>query len=142
MASLAPKPCSVGLLSLLAVLEFSMMRICMACRASGISKTEGQDLVFAIPLASRVAVGTRNSYVRSCERELRIAMHRNGVSASMKVHDRVARFATVVIRRPGELVVMHIFVAIAAIRESDFVYRFFPCRYVAFRAFHGHVLSL
>lgn len=48
-------------------------------------------------------------------------MFGDGIGGAVPILDGVARFAAIVVRNCGELIVVRIFVAIGALREGQFV---------------------
>lgn len=69
-------------------------------------------------------------------------MHGDGVKGAVEIHDGVARFAAIVERRLGELIVVYILVAIGAIRKLDLVLRGLAGGNMALGAFDRDMLSL
>ena len=140
MAGLASEDRAVGPAFRHPLAELSVMRVLVACRATGVRKVEGQNLVGARGKPRFVAFVARHRRMRSRQRKLCLLVHCNRVQRTVIVLHRVAVFATVVVRRTRELAVMCVFVAIRAMSEFDFVNGVLARRNVALRAFHLRVL--
>ena len=124
-----------------ALAKLAVMRIHVTCRASSVGKMERHNLVGPIRRASLVAIHTRNGNVRASERILCLLVFCDGEERAMKIHDGVATLAAILIRSAGKLSIVRVLVTIAAVREFDFVQRFFAGWNMAFRAFHLRVHS-
>lgn len=132
VASLASEWHSVRPFPLHTIFELAVMGIGMASSAAGICKMKRQNLAFRISFSGSVAVGARNGRMRPGKRKLRVTVHRNRIERAVKIGNRMALLAGIVIGRRGELIVVNVFVAIGAAGKLDFVYRFFSCGDVAF----------
>lgn len=140
VAGFATEGGAIGAAALHAIAELPVMRIGVTGGAGAVFKMEWKNFIFAASGAGDVAIGTRNGDVSAGEWIAGIAMFRNGEEGAMPIHHRVATLAGVFVRSGGELTVMGVFVAIAAIRESHFVNGFFAGGQVALRAFNCDVL--
>ena len=114
VASLAAERSAIGAFSRHAVVEFALVRVLVAGGASAVFKFEGQDRVAAASGTSLVAVDARNRCVRPGQGEARVAMLGDCKCGAVEIRNCVAGFALVVVRRGRELIVMGVFVAIAA----------------------------
>jgi hypothetical protein len=139
---LATEGRSAGTFALHSIFELAVMRIRMACRAGYVGKTERQDLISAMRFARGMATRARNGRVSAGKRETWVAMHGDGVKGAVEIHDGVARFAAIVERRLGELIVVYILVAIGAIRKLDLVLRGLAGGNMALGAFDRDMLPL
>ncbi len=93
----------------------------MARGAAEIGEVERENLVRASAKAGFVAIGARNRRVSTEQREAGVVVFGDGVGGAVPVLDGVARFAAIVVRSCGELLVVRIFVAIGTLREREFV---------------------
>src|SRR5580700_9576597 len=80
--------------------------------------------------------------MRAGQRKTRASMLGDAKRRAVEIHDCVAAFALVVVGRGGELIVVGIFVAIAAGRKLYFVNRFLPRRDMALGALDLDVFAL
>ena len=103
--------------------EFALMGIGVAFSACAIAEMERQYLAGSSAEACFVAFRAGDSRMRAREYETRFLVFRNREGRAMEVLHRVAIFATILVGRGGELLVMGILMAIGARREPDFVDR-------------------
>src|SRR5882762_11289215 len=141
VAGFAAEQRAVGALAPHAVVKFSMMRIGVARSAGHVGKTERQHFVGAMRFACSVATRARDGSVSARQGKARVAMRGDGVQGAMEIRDGVAGFATIVERRRGELIVVHVLVAVGAIRKLDLVLRIFAGRNVTVGALDRDVFA-
>jgi hypothetical protein len=115
--------------------ELTRMRVVMACGARAIFETElhGPDGAARLFL---VALPTRHGQVCAGQGEARLLVTSEREMCGTKFCDTVALFAAIVIGGGGELALVNIFMAIAALRLSDSKDGVFALRDMAFVALH------
>ena len=89
-----------------------------------------------------MAIRASHGRVGSGERETGVAMFDDGKSGAMKILNRMATFAFVLIGRWGKLAVVGILMAVQAGREFYLVDRVFAGGQMAFATLDGNVFSL
>ena len=124
------------------IVELSFVRIGVACRAGAVFKMERQNFVLASPQADLVAFRASDGGMRAGQGEARLHVLGNRIRGAVEVLHRVAVFATILIRRRGELVVMRVLMAIRACREFHFINRVLAGRRMALVAGDRGVLAL
>lgn len=142
MASFASEARSARALAVHSILEFPMMRVGVAGRTSHIVKAEWKNFIRTMRLARCVAIRARHGGMCASKRETGFAMFRNRVQRTVKINNRVARLAAVVVWRGGKLVVVHILMAIRASSKLNLVLRILPCRRMALGALYGNMFAL
>ena len=142
MAGLAAKRCAVRAFARHAVVELPLMGILVAGIASPVFKLERENFVGAAACSEFMAVATCNRHVRAGQRKARGSMLGDGKRSAMKIHNRVAAFAPVVVGRGRELIVMGVLVAIAAGLKLHFINSVLARGDVALRTFNLDVFSL
>jgi len=128
VASFAPKRRAVRPMPRHAVIELPMMRVFMTSGATAIFKAERQNLIRAVRHLRLVAIVAGNSRVRARKGVSRFAMFCDGIERAVKIPNGVAVFTTIIVRRTSELSVVHVFMAIDAIREFHLVNRVLASR--------------
>ena len=124
-----------------AILELPVMRVRVASRAAHILETERKNFIGAASRSHFVAIGARYGGVGAGEWEPRAPMFGDAIGGTVKIQDRMAAFAAILVRRGGKLVVMRILVAIGAGREFHLIDRVFTRRQMAFPAFDGNMFA-
>ena len=124
-----------------AIFEFAVMRIRVAGGATAVFKMERHNLVGAATRSHFVAIGAGHCGMGSGQCKASLAMLHDGKCRAVKVPNRMAVLAFVQIRRPCELAVMGILMAVRAKRESHLVNGVLAGWKMALRAFHGHVFA-
>ena len=114
VASFAAECGSIGALTRHAIIKLTLVRVFVASGAGAVFETERQDFVGATRGARFVAIRTRNRHVRAHESEARGLVLRDCESRAMEINDGVTWFATIVVGRGGELIVVCVFVTIGA----------------------------
>ena len=142
VAGFAAEGSAIGALASHAIVELTFVRIFVAGSTVAVFKMERKNLVGAATKAGLVAIGTRDSHVRSCQRETRGFVFRNGESGAMEINNSVAVLAAIVVGCGGKLVVVRVLVAIEACAEFHFVDGVLAGGDMALRAFHSDVLAL
>lgn len=132
---------TVGALASHTIVELALVRIFVASGAVAIFEMERKNFIGAPSGAGSVAIGAGNSDVRTCQRESSGLVFCDGEGSAMEIDDSVAGFATIVVGRGGELIVVSIFVAITAGREFYFINGVFACGNVALGAFHLNMFA-
>jgi len=141
VASLAAERSAVGAFAGHAIVEFALVRILMACRAGAVLKVEGQNLVGAAACAGLVTIIAGDGRVRAGEGEFGVAVLGDSERGAMPILDGVTRFAAIVVRGGGKLLIVGIFVAIGAICELHLINRIFAGGDVALGAIDFDVLA-
>jgi hypothetical protein len=98
-----------------------MMWVGMACSTRLVLEMEGKNFVGASPGPNLVTLVARNGHVRTRQNETSLAVIRDRECGAVKVLDRVAAFAPVLIGGGSKLLFVRVFVAIQAGREFYFV---------------------
>jgi len=142
VASFATERRAIGTLADHAIVEFALVRIFMAGGAGAVFELERYDFVGAARGPNFMAISASNGNVRASQGEARVFVLRDGELGAMEIVDSVARLATVVERRGGELIVMRVFVTIGAGREFHFVNGVPSRGDVALRAFDLNMFAL
>jgi len=124
-----------------AVLELTVVRIGMTCRATRIFKMEGQDLVRAARRSRLVTIGAGHGGVGPGQCEASFAMLRDRKSGAMKIAHSMAILAFVEIWCGGKLSIMRVLVTIRAKRKFHLVNGVLAGGKMALIAFYGHVFS-
>ena len=124
-----------------ALVELSVMRVGVTCRAAHIRKMEWKDFVGASGKSRFVAIVTRDGCMSAGERKLRVAMLGDAKRGAMEICDGVAILAAIEIGSGGELPSVLVFVAIRARREFHLVKRVFAGGKMTLRAFDRDVLA-
>lgn len=132
---------SVGALQRHAVFEFALMGIGVAGSARAVREMERQDLVCPPAKPCFVAIRAGDGHMGSGQHEARVLVLGNGERRAMKVLNRMAVLAAILVWSGGELFVVRILVAIRARRELHFVHGVLAGRRVAFVASDGRMLS-
>lgn len=135
VARLASRSPAVGALCSHLSAELTRVRIVMACGARAIFETElhGPDGAARLFL---VALPTRHGQVCAGQGEARLLVTSEREMCGTKFRDTVALFAAIVIGRSGELALVNILMAIAALRLGNSKNRLLALRDVALVAFH------
>jgi len=133
---------SISALQRHAILEFALMGIGVAGRASAVREMERQNLVRSSGEARFVTLRASDSHVSPGKREASVLVLGNGERRAMKVLYGVAVFAAILVRRGGELFVVRVLMAIRARRELHFVDSVLASRRVAFVASDGRMFPL
>ena len=142
VTGLAAKRGAVGPTPRHAVLKLTVMGVLMASCAAAVFKVEGQNLIRAMRHLRLVTIVARDGYVRARQGVFRIAMLGNGEERAVKILHGMAVFTAIVIRRAGKLLVVHVLMAVRAVREFHLVNRVLAGREMAFIAFHLCVLAV
>jgi len=142
VASLAPKGRSIRALPGHLPIELAMMGILVARGATLVLEMERQDFIGSTTEPNLVAIRAGNRRVRALQWEVRVAVLGDCEGGPMEVGHRMAILAAILVGSGGELIVVGIFMAIAASREFHLINRIFPLGNVALCAFHLRVLAL
>ena len=132
---------SIGALLRHAFFEFTFVWIHMAGCAGAVAEMERKNLVRSSTEAYFMAIRAGHRHMRPSQHETRVLVLGDGERRTMKVLNRVAILATVLVRRRGKLTVVRVLVAIRASREFHFVNRVLAGRRVTFVAGDGRMLS-
>ena len=124
-----------------AVVEFPVVGILMTGRTGSIGESKRQNLVGSARKPHLVALVAWHGSVRAGEGESSLLMLGDGEKRAMKILNRVAILAAIVIGSAGELPIMSVLVAIHAAREFDFIDGFLTRGNVALGAFDRGVLA-
>lgn len=103
---------AVGAQLRLLFLKFTVVGILMARRASHVFPAEWKELIGPPRSPHFVTFVAPHGSMRSCKRKPRFAVLGNGIGRAMKVLDGVAVLAAILVRRPRELPVVLIFMAV------------------------------
>ena len=132
VTAFAPQRSPIGALLCHPRVEFSFMRIRVACGACAVVEMERQYLVGSSAEACFVALRTGDSRMGARKYKTGFLVPGNGEGRAMEVLHRMAIFAAILVGRGGELLVMGVLMAIGARRELHFVDRGRPGRDVTF----------
>ena len=138
---LAAYPSTIGPFLGHAVIEFAPVGIHVTGRAIQVFELKRQYFVVTFIRAFLMTVSAGNCRVRTIQWESRVAMHGDRKFRPVKIIHRVARFATVLVRRLCELPVMSVLVTIRALREFDFENCIRSGWDMALGAFHAGMLA-
>ena len=142
VASFATEWSAIGALAGHAIIEFAPVRIFVASRARAVFELEGKHLVGTAAETYFMAIGARDGDVSANQGKARGLVLSDRERTPVKVDDGVARFAAVVVRRGGKLIVVRILVAIGASFEFHFIDGVFARGNMALRAFYLNVFAL
>ena len=142
VTGLAAKRRAIGPLTRHVFIEFALVRIFMAGGAGTVFEFEGKNLIGAASESDLMAV--RASHGRMCASQgvARIAMLLDRVRSAVPVGHRMAIFTAVLVRSPGELIVVRILMTVGAKFEFNFVNRILARGNVALGAVHLDVRAL
>jgi hypothetical protein len=141
VACFAPKQTAISPPTCHPLAKFSVVRIRMAGRATAIFKMERRNFVDRVGDSHLVAVIAWNGHVCACQRKLGLSMLDDRKQRTVKVLDRVAAFAAIIVRSGGKLARMDVFVAVHAVCKLHVVNCCLAGRKMALRAFHLAVLA-
>lgn len=106
-----------------------------------VGEMERQDFIRPASGAHFMTIGARHSPMCAGQRKPRVAMLGDGEGRAVEIHNCVAVFASVLVRRSGKLAVMRVFVTIRTGREFHFVNSVFASREMALPTFNRNVLA-
>ena len=141
VAGLAAEGRAIGAFAGHAVVELALVRILMASRACAVFKMEGKDFVDAAASPNFMAIGARDRDMGASQGEARGFVLGDCECRAMEIDHGMTRFAAIVVRSGGKLIVVRILVAIGASFKFNFVDGVFARGSVALRAFHLDVFA-